>query len=174
MSALSAAELAPPTPQTLLALEAKHPAATLPLPDLGDALTGPTIEVDSRGLLRALRRSPRASSGGPSGWTFDHLRQIVGEDSDTAGALVAYIQDLIDGRVTPSMRDTVLASRLIPLQKPASAGGGVRPIAVGEIFLRLTSRWACSAFLPQLREALLPLQFGVGESCGAEQVVRVV
>ena len=40
--------------------------------------------------------------------------------------------------------------------------------------VRLASSWACARYRETFRRLLLPLQFGVGESCGVEQVGRVL
>ena len=50
---------------------------------------------------------------------------------------------------------------------PKQDGGGLRPIAVGETLRRVVSKAAAARLGPQLREALEPVQLGVGRRTGA-------
>jgi len=61
------------------------------------------------------------------------------------------------------------ASRLVPLAKK---DGGVRPIAVGEMFYRLAAKTTLKLnFRP---DHLLPCQLGVGSKGGVEPIVRLI
>ena len=60
-----------------------------------------------------------------------------------------------------------------PLTALHKKSGGFRPIAVGEVLLRLTSRVCCSAVKPRLSEVFLPYgQVGVGTKGGLEAAVH--
>ena len=52
--------------------------------------------------------------------------------------------------------------------------GGIRPIAIGEVLRRLTSKCLSSLVLPQVKQVLPPHQVGVGCSNGAEALVHSV
>ena len=73
-----------------------------------------------------------------------------------------FVNDLLSGDIPHS--HLLLASRLIALEKPQE---GVRPIAIGEVFLRLSSICALST-AEDAADLLMPLQIGVGISGGAE------
>ena len=53
-------------------------------------------------------------------------------------------------------------------------GGGVRPIAVGNVWRRLASKCAISSVLDQIKPMLYPLQLGVGVHGGAEAAIHSV
>ena len=72
------------------------------------------------------------------------------------------VTDLLSGDIPHC--HLLLASRLIARQKPH---GGVRPIAIGEAFLRLSSSCALST-AQKAADLLAPLQIGVGTSGGSE------
>ncbi|KAA8496275.1 Retrotransposable element [Porphyridium purpureum] len=59
-------------------------------------------------------------------------------------------------------------ARLIPLRKP---DGGVRPIAIGEIFRRVLGRLAVTSLAHDAVETLAPDQYGVGRMAGLEAMV---
>ena len=47
------------------------------------------------------------------------------------GGIIALLKDIINGNLPEPARQYLLASRLVGLNKP---DGGVRPIAIGELF----------------------------------------
>ena len=64
------------------------------------------------------------------------------------------------------------ACRLVPLKKKGTVDG-VRPIAVGEVWLRLAAICAMEA-CPTKGSSMLPHQFGVGGAGGAQCVGHAV
>ena len=54
------------------------------------------------------------------------------------------------------------------------AGGGLRPIAIGETIRRLVSKCCCEATTEDAKFILGPLQVGVGTQGGAEASVHAV
>ena len=52
--------------------------------------------------------------------------------------LTGLISDIINGNFNEQAREYILAARLIGLCKPS---GGIRPIAIGELFFRLAARY---------------------------------
>ena len=64
------------------------------------------------------------------------------------------------------------ACRLVPIKKKGTVDG-VRPIAVGEVWLRLAAICAMEA-CPTKGSSLLPYQFGVGVAGGAQCVGHAV
>ena len=61
-----------------------------------------------------------------------------------------------------------------PLTALHKKQGGVRPIAVGEVFRRLVSKCCCTALMEQMRTHLSPTQVGVATKGGAEAVTHAV
>ena len=66
-------------------------------------------------------------------------------------------------------RDLPFAANVTAFRKK---DGGIRPIAVGNIFHRLASKIAAKRVIPELRRQLLPVQLSVGVSGGCEAAAR--
>jgi len=61
-----------------------------------------------------------------------------------------------------------------PLMALAKAGGGLRPIAIGETIRRLVSKCCCEATVEDAKVIFGPLQVGVATQGGAEASVHAV
>ena len=160
---IDAEPLAQVTPAVLAELHALHPQA---LPPTAPAHTSPEnpLLISADTLRAVLRRLPRNSAAGPSGWTYEHLKAAVNGSVSAFDALLRFVQYAVEGRLPHIPR--LMASRLVPLRKP---NGGIRPIAVGEVLLRLASLCASTA-AAEAGPALRPLQLGVGVPGGAQCV----
>jgi Reverse transcriptase (RNA-dependent DNA polymerase) len=119
-----------------------------------------TIEI----FTDALRKLPKGSAPGPSGWTYEHIKAATDTDVHARIAALSLINAIISGNL-PHLPE-VLDSTLIALQKPG-ANGGVRPIAIGEVWLRLAGLCAMAS-CPGAGQALAPLQLGVGVRGGSQ------
>ena len=62
-------------------------------------------------------------------------------------------------------------SRLIALSK---ANGGIRPIAIGDVFRRLVSKLLAGRCIPLIKPYLLPSQLGVGFSGACETITHSI
>ena len=76
---------------------------------------------------------------------------------------------LASGQVPASLAPHLAGARLFAAQKK---DGSLRPIAVGEVLRRLTSKCLSAATRQQAKSALWPLQVGVGVAHGAEAAVH--
>ncbi|CAI5963220.1 unnamed protein product, partial [Closterium sp. NIES-65] len=122
-------------------------------------------------LARALRESPRGSAGGPTGWRMDFLRELFTHPGDLK-LLGAWLQAAARGDVGQGVAQWWTSSSLVALEKP---GGGVRPIAVGEVFPRLLARCLAVDYHDAIIRHLKPKgQFGAGARNGAETVIHGV
>ncbi|CAI7801538.1 unnamed protein product [Closterium sp. NIES-53] len=164
LAALKAGELAPPTPETVTVLKAKHPLAPEELPDWLSNFSPPKVLQLTIPLLhQALRSAPHGTAAGPSGWLIErsHLPHLL-----------HLFQNWLQGDLPQTVRPYFTASTLVALQKPQ---GGVRPIAIGEILPRLLSRCVALHFKQKIRDFFLPsLQFGVAVSAGIEVMAHAV
>jgi hypothetical protein len=79
------------------------------------------------------------------------------------------INILLKGLAPPDIQDYVAGARLVALAK---GDADIRPIAVGNIFRRLTSKCACVLLHARVRSVLGSLQVGVACRGGAEQIVH--
>ena len=145
---------------TMEKLKDLHPAADPPT--FGEPPNTPHIPITAAVLKKRLKRLPKGSAAGPSGWTYEHLQAVAYGTSAGFEALLELINAILEGELedTPEL----LACRLIPLVKP---GGGIRPIAIGEVWVRLAALCALDACgVPGT--SFLPLQLGVGVPGGAQ------
>ena len=132
----------------------------------------PSPSFSSASVHAYLReRAPRGSAPGLSGWT-DSLLLPLAEDPHLLLAITSFLEDIASGRIDSASRARLLSCRLIPARKK---DGGVRPIAVSEVFLRaataLSLRLVPSGTLSHL---LAPIQFGLGSIGGTEAVIHRV
>jgi hypothetical protein len=109
----------------------------------------------------------RDSSPGPSGFTVNLLKKLGATDRGLS-ALTQMVNKLVNGAAPAQM---LTASRLVPLVKTRNK---VRPIAVGEVLLRLAARCLGKRLQKHFSQHFRPLQFGVKEPQGTEPVIHAV
>ena len=85
--------------------------------------------------------------------------------------LVRLVNLLCAGRAPPTILPFLCGASLLACNKK---NGGLRPIAVGEVLRRLTSKCVSRAVQDDAIEILSPLQLGVGISVGCESIVHSV
>jgi hypothetical protein len=159
--------VAPLNDDTIEKLQAKHPRGTdnpfdLPLPA---SLPYPNLP-DEAAITRALKSFAPDTAPGVSGWTVKLIR-LAAKTPEFLLFLVTITSQIAAG--TAPGRDLLCAARLTPLLK---ADGGIRPVAVGELFYRLAMK---AIFAANYRQDLLsPNQFGVGSKGGVEPIVQAI
>ncbi len=163
------------TIETLEQLQSLHPNAS-------DPLSADDIEFASKQAKQWLssndisKRSERfydnGSAPGPSGWTGAMLRPLLQHDICRRGLALVFSL-LMNGDIhDPATRETLRAARLIPVPK-GSPPTGVRPIAVGELFARVSCVFAMSSV--KLTSVFSDgIQLGQGIRSGAERAVLTV
>jgi len=109
------------------------------------------------------------SAGGPSQWS-GHMLAVLANDTVCLRGLMCMVNDIINGHLSPQARSFITASRLTPIYKDAQTDR-VRPIAIGEVLLRLASRILTNHVIP-LAQPLLARQYGIGKQDGTAQVVH--
>ena len=155
-------------PAVVERLRALHPEGELGLAAFPAAGRSPAPETDAEALRAAAHSMKPGTSPGLSGWTVSLVRSALGADG-----MVSYLLR----QLTAMKRNEAggwrlyCASRLTALSKP---GGGVRPIAVGEVPYRLLMRTALYTYGERVRSGLLPTQYGVQTPGGTEPVIRAV
>lgn len=170
--ALAAGKLAPATADNVAALRALHPAAPPPrLP----AWALPAAFVPSHDdVLAALKSFKRRVASGASGMYAEHIRDAVTQRDTAAGGTLLHVLHavcvlLAAGNAPPSV---MLALTTSPLVALAKEGGGLRPIAIGEVLRRLVSKLAMARVRHEAQAYLEPHQVGVGTRGGGEAVVH--
>jgi hypothetical protein len=145
-------------------------------PPLPSSSTLPCLPSNSREVIiedcdvvrSTIRSSNNGSASGPSGWGGNMLSTLAESPICMAG-IIALLKDIINGNIPAQSRPYLLASRLVGLSKN---GGGVRPIAIGELFYRLAGVIAVKKVVSAAAALLAPHQYGVGVSSGAERILH--
>lgn len=170
--ALMAEPLVAVTPAVLKTLQALHPAP--PAGDLPALPSGtPVLPLQDAQMSRYVRGLPGSVAAGPSGWTYEMVQDACGNDV-CRRALLALLYDTAAGLLPRPIAILLLAARLFAAGKP---GGGVRPVAAGEAFYRISASFVLHSrgFRAAAREALLPVQLGVavpGGGCTAAHLLQ--
>ena len=119
---------------------------------------------------------PGDSAPGPSGLRANHLKEALRCPSPDCAvhatcALTGVVKLLCGGRAPHDVIPHLCGASLLPCNKK---GGGLRPIAVGEVLRRLTSKCISRSVQSEALQVLTPLQVGVGVKGGCEAVVHSV
>jgi hypothetical protein len=156
---LEQSPLAPMGAATFEALRDLHPQEAAP-PAAADP--GLAYQVSAAGLQHVLCTLPRGSAAGLSGWTYEHIRTAATASAHGFQAVLQILNVLLAGTL-PSIAELLDAS-LISIQKP---GGGVRPIAIAEVWHRLAGLCAMKGCAAGMELQPLPMVVGVpgGSGC---------
>ena len=157
----------PDVMEELRSLHPPLPEGSL-FPSLPNAAPYVHFDDDDSEIHRVLRQSNNGSSAGPSGWG-GNMVSILADDSRCRTALLRLMQDLCNDNIPDSIRDLLLSSHLVAIQKPS---GGLRPIAIGELFYRIAGSIAVRRVRADATSLLAPHQFGFGLRNGCERIVH--
>jgi hypothetical protein len=102
--------------------------------------------------------------------TFEMLEVLL-SDSVCLTGLARIVTNIVNGTLDSRFKEYLLPSREIGIQKP---GGGIRPIAIGEVLYRAAASFALYPQLASAAKILHPINLGVGVSGGCETVVHCV
>lgn len=106
----------------------------------------------------------RGAAAGLSGATMEHYKVVL--DDDEALHLFTHAVNLLATATVPdNILECLRLARLTALQKP---GGGVRGIAMGDSFRRLTSRALARHYASTFEEATRPYQFALQTRAGTD------
>ena len=101
-----------------------------------------------------------------------HLKDLLLGIPDEHPLLIA-ISELTNlqhrGHTPSAVRNTLFGAKLLAIRKKTD---GLRPIAVGYLWRRLTAKVACSHVKETAATPLAPRQLGFGIAGGAEPTVR--
>ena len=140
IQALSSSGLASPSPNVLQEMLTKHRQS--PPPSLPTDPVPPPMVLSESIVSRSVRSFPRGSAAGPSGFRVSQLREAVlcpspSLASQTISILTKFVNLLVKGCTPPSVTPHLCGASLLACHKK---NGGLRPIAVGEVLRRLTSK----------------------------------
>ena len=174
LQALLSEGVARASPEVLKEMLAKHPQAPPPSLPQGPLASPPSITPES--VLKAIRSFPTGSAPGPSHLRAAHLKEAVlcpspGQASKVTSSLTGLVNLLCSGLAPPEVVPLLCGATLIACKKK---GGGLRPIAVGEVLRRLVSKSLSAALKQEAIQVLSPHQLGVGVKSGCEAIVHSV
>ena len=150
-------------------LKQKHPVRSENIV-FNDVDANSPISLKRAIFLEAIKKVPRGSGAGPSGWRYEHLRLLM-ENLLTSDLLFEVCCLLAKGKLPSNVIPLIASSRLIALPK---GNGDVRPIAIGETLRRLTAKVICLQLRPSFSSYFSPLQHGVATRGGSEMLVHHV
>jgi len=145
-----------------------HPHAECDMPACpADA---PEVAVDFEWMQEAMRLSDTGAAEGPSGWGSNFL-SVLADDPHCVQAMAFFVQQIVNNRLPSAVRTLLTTSFLVSLGKD---DGGRRPIAIGDLFYRLASRYVAMLITKEAQLAVAPHQYGAGQPDGCTQVVQSV
>ena len=152
-------------------LRALHPDAVgpSPAPPLrdGSTIVGSLPVEELEKIVKALTTG---ASNGPTAWSAEMVFVIMGDDV-CKKEFAAMMLDLVNGEIDDCVRKRLVRARLVPLGKP---DGGIRPIAIGETFLKIAGKVLFARYGEEINEHFGKLQFGCLHKKGVERVVHNV
>eukprot|EP00731_Ephydatia_muelleri_P011926 Em0006g820a len=170
---LTSSGIAANNEETWELLKTKHPYVPIPSPPIN---IPPQSSVDllpsDFNISAVLLSFPKDTSCGPSGLRVQHLLDAseASLPSSLLSALKAVINKLASGRALPEIAEYLAGATVIALKKPV--GNDIRPIAVGEVLRRLTSKCLCAIVKSKASEFFNPYQYGVVCPSGVEKIIH--
>ena len=166
-------EIADFTVDNYAALKLKHPLReTSTVPDPTDIDCFSTSEFV---VHKALMSFPNGFSAGLDGISPQILKNLTAKSNGQTGlnllrALTNLVNVILEGKVPFEHRPYFFGAKLIALEKP---DGGLRPIAVGTTFRRLSAKGAGYHVFESRQVRYGNQQVGVGTKRGAELASHV-
>ena len=150
-------------------MEEKHPKSnsSINLNMFGPASTALVPEVNTVTVEQCIRSFHRLSGGGPSGLRPLHLKYCLSTEhrDEFVERCTALVNMLARGDAPTSLAPFLAGGNLTALPKKDN---GVRPVAVGEVWRRLTAKCLCNEYKEQITAHFFPQQIGVGQPLGTE------
>ena len=162
------------TESTLRALEAKHPPgpANTILPRPRQGVQPLQMDPDEARIMISLM--PSGSGSGLDGIRPKHLQDMTEKETcDSGRRLLTAISKLsnlmLSGGIPDFACEALFGASLCALAKP---DGGVRPIAIGSVYRRVTAKAAAKHATALTLDVLKPRQLGVGVPGGCEAAIH--
>ena len=146
------------------------PDGVSPIPDGVPPV--PNVASTVADVISAVMSSPKLTAPGPSGYRAEHLQIVFSlKVGNVSEPIARMIQHLAAGKVPEGFdRDTAYGGLLTPLIKPGT--GKLRPIVVGDFFVRAGGRAIAAHYATKFAEFFNPKhQLGLAKS-GAEAIIH--
>ena len=157
--------------QEMLKLHPQSSSVVSNYPSLPQSNVSVNVIHDSSNFIKVLESLDNGSSPGVSGWNGNYIR-VLSQDIDCRKYLANFFTQAINNKLPPMVSELLLTSMLVGIDKP---NGSIRPIAIGEVFVRGMAKYVLSLVNnDDLQSLLKPHQFGVGFSNGCETAVHTI
>ena len=147
----------------------KHPIAEGPvdLSNFGNASSTLVPQADVDVVEQSIRSFHRLSGGGPSGLRPIHLKNCISTEhrDEVLERCCALLNVLAKGEAPSGLAPFLAGATLTALPKKDD---DIRPVAVGEVWRRLTAKYLCSSYKEQACSFFFPQQIGVAQNLGTE------
>lgn len=158
------------TPGVLSQLHTMH-NSPIPLAPLALPPNSPPVLVSQDIVLQAIVKAANGAAPGPSFCSVDALQTLC-KHQTLAQAITHVISSMLNDKMGPISSSLLLARRCIPTSKK---DGGVRPIGIGESFLKVAGTAALLMIPPAAKSELLgSFQFAYGRPGAAESAVHAI
>ena len=150
-----------------------HPAEEVPQRETGD-YSSYAYQFDEASVVKQLQSFSSFTEAGPSKMYPEHLLHAVTcavpDQSKKSITSITKLVNLASRGQLPSFVAPTFCSASLTAQKKTK--GGVRPIAVGEVFRRLIAKCIAQEASSEAVEVFSSRQLGVADKCGAESIVH--
>ena len=135
--------------------------------DFGNASSNLVPPADVEQVERGIRSFHRLSGGGPSGLRPVHLKNCISTEyrDEILGNCTSLVNLLAKGDAPLILAPYLAGATLTALPK---RDDDVRPVAVREVWRRLTAKILCNSYKEEASTYFLPLQIGVAQALGTE------
>ena len=175
LQSLCSAGLAQHNRAALNEMQAKHPPAAQPSTFQQQSDT-PQMLFSTAQVVKAIKSFRKGSAPGPSGLRAEHLKATIKchapNRSDRAAEAISKLVNVMGGGKVPDEVAPFLCGA--GLFGALKKDGGIRPIAVGNLLRRLTSKCFNAGTADRAAARLGPHQLGVGVRGGLEAIVHTV
>ena len=173
MKALTSDGLVAPSDEALQEMLSKHPQSAPPA--LPSSPVPPAVKLTESVILKGVKSFPNGSAPGPSSLRPSHLREAVGRPSpdrinQVLSSLKAFVNFLASGQIPPPVLPFFCGANLLSSPKRSC---GLRPIAVGEVLRRLTSKSVAITARSAAFSSLTHCQLGVCVKEGCDAIIHV-
>ena len=167
VQALSSEGIVEPSTDTTTKLQEKHPLGQLPTPIVLSGVE--SIQIHMEDITQALRSFPKDTACGRSGLRVSHLMETLYLGTNLDTELLTHVNYLVQGKAPLELAAFYASASLIALKKKDSS---IRPIAVGEIIRRLTSKICLRKVTAKAIKYLAPYQLGIGVPNAIETILH--
>ena len=91
------------------------------------------VAEQTKSIYEYIHKASAIAGADATGWSFSHLKALC--DSDHADVVPEMIGTLMRSETPASVAPYLLGGKCVPLCKPKK--GAIRPLGVGNVFLRL-------------------------------------